>query len=203
MNSRSPSRGEAKEKLTLGPKRESARVTELADVPPSLEESSSSSSSGDGLSEKGRGSYEDTFPDGGRGWIVVLGCFIFSAATVGWGYVLSPCATLGSESLLIREPASPRASLVSYTVFCCFHAELLNPGCSPDPVQVWGVTEEYFREHMFPGTPDSVLTTLGSMSCLVSMAIPARETRTSEVPTQPVAQIMTIVGIVAGKLADR
>ncbi|KAI0673188.1 major facilitator superfamily domain-containing protein [Trametes maxima] len=75
---------------------------------------------------------EDIFPEGGRGWVVVLGCAIFSAATVGWGYV-------------------------------------------------WGVTEEYFRTQMFPGTADSVLTTLGSLPSL----------------------IMTIVGIVAGKLADR
>lgn len=105
--------------------------------------------------------------------------------------------------LLIPEPASPRASLVSDTVSCCFHAELLNPVCSPDPVQVWGVTEEYFREHMFPGTPDSVLTTLGSMSCLVSIAAPRTLWFLSPVPTQPAAQIMTIVGIVAGKLADR
>ncbi|OBZ74732.1 Guanine nucleotide-binding protein alpha-1 subunit [Grifola frondosa] len=28
---------------------------------------------------------EMIYPDGGRGWIVVLGCVIFSAATVGWG----------------------------------------------------------------------------------------------------------------------
>ncbi|KAI0742937.1 major facilitator superfamily domain-containing protein [Daedaleopsis nitida] len=98
----------------------------LVEVPPSLAQEST-----DDGSEKCK-TYEDTFPEGGRGWVVVLGCFIFSAATVGWGLV-------------------------------------------------WGVTEEYFRSHMFPGTPDSVLTTLGSMSCL----------------------IMTIVGIVAGKLADR
>ncbi|KAI8990392.1 hypothetical protein BD414DRAFT_483483, partial [Trametes punicea] len=30
----------------------------------------------------------DLPPDGGRGWLVVFGCMIFSAATVGWGYVL-------------------------------------------------------------------------------------------------------------------
>ena len=29
----------------------------------------------------------DLPPDGGRGWLVVFGCIIFSAATVGWGYV--------------------------------------------------------------------------------------------------------------------
>ncbi|KAI0659539.1 major facilitator superfamily domain-containing protein [Cubamyces menziesii] len=72
--------------------------------------------------------------DGGRGWIVVLGCFIFSAATWGWA-------------------------------------------CVP----AWGVTEEYFRTHMFPGTADSVLTALGSLSSMV----------------------LTLVGIVTGKLADR
>lgn len=33
--------------------------------------------------------FEDEYPDGGRGWIVVLGCVIISAATVGWGYVLA------------------------------------------------------------------------------------------------------------------
>ncbi|EJF60189.1 hypothetical protein DICSQDRAFT_137804 [Dichomitus squalens LYAD-421 SS1] len=31
--------------------------------------------------------FEDSFPDGGRGWLVVLGCFIYSASTVGWGCV--------------------------------------------------------------------------------------------------------------------
>ncbi|KAI0830331.1 MFS general substrate transporter [Trametes gibbosa] len=70
---------------------------------------------------------DEEFPEGGRGWIVVLGCFIFSTATV------------------------------------------------------WGVTEEYFRTHMFPGTPDSTLTALGSLSSLT----------------------MTIGGIISGKLADR
>ncbi|KAH9931609.1 MFS general substrate transporter, partial [Epithele typhae] len=29
----------------------------------------------------------DVPPDGGRGWLVVLGCVIYSGATVGWGYV--------------------------------------------------------------------------------------------------------------------
>ena len=31
----------------------------------------------------------DMPPDGGRGWLVVLGCVIYSAAMVGWGYVLA------------------------------------------------------------------------------------------------------------------
>lgn len=30
---------------------------------------------------------EDECPDGGRGWLVVLGCVIVCAVTVGWGYV--------------------------------------------------------------------------------------------------------------------
>lgn len=29
----------------------------------------------------------DDFPDGGRGWLVVLGCVIFAATTLGWAYV--------------------------------------------------------------------------------------------------------------------
>ena len=33
----------------------------------------------------------DVPPDGGRGWVVVLGCVIFSAATGGWGYVSMMC----------------------------------------------------------------------------------------------------------------
>ena len=31
--------------------------------------------------------YENSFPEGGKGWVVVLGCFIYSAATIGWGCV--------------------------------------------------------------------------------------------------------------------
>ena len=31
------------------------------------------------------GVYEDTFPDGGRGWVVVLGGFILITVTLGWG----------------------------------------------------------------------------------------------------------------------
>lgn len=33
--------------------------------------------------------------------------------------------------------------------------------------QVWGVTEEYFKENVFPDASDSVLSTLGSMSGMV------------------------------------
>ena len=40
----------------------------------------------------------DVPPDGGRGWLVILGCVIYSAATVGWGYVLvlvhAPCRSI-------------------------------------------------------------------------------------------------------------
>ncbi len=32
-------------------------------------------------------SHQHTFPDGGRGWLVVSGCLLYSAATVGWGSV--------------------------------------------------------------------------------------------------------------------
>ncbi len=35
--------------------------------------------------------------------------------------------------------------------------------------QVWGVTEQYFKEHVFPDASDSVLSTLGSMSGIVSV----------------------------------
>ena len=28
---------------------------------------------------------DGAFPEGGRGWLVVLGCFIFASITVGWG----------------------------------------------------------------------------------------------------------------------
>lgn len=28
--------------------------------------------------------------DDARSWLIVVGCFIFSAVTVGWGYVLNP-----------------------------------------------------------------------------------------------------------------
>ena len=41
-------------------------------------------SAANSIAEKGD-SYTDAFPDGGRGWLVVLGCFIFSTVTVGWG----------------------------------------------------------------------------------------------------------------------
>ncbi|KAI0659615.1 MFS general substrate transporter [Cubamyces menziesii] len=74
----------------------------------------------------------DLPPDGGRGWLVVFGCVIFSAATVGWGLV-------------------------------------------------WGVTEEYFKEHVFPDASESVLSTLGSMS----------------------GMFMTMLSVIPGKLADR
>ncbi|TFK92180.1 MFS general substrate transporter [Polyporus arcularius HHB13444] len=76
----------------------------------------------------------DVPPDGGRGWLVILGCVIYSAATVGWGYVV-----------------------------------------------VWGVTEQYFKEHVFPDASDSVLSTLGSMSGI----------------------FMTLLSVIPGKLADR
>ncbi|KAL7278707.1 hypothetical protein ACG7TL_007709 [Trametes sanguinea] len=69
----------------------------------------------------------DLPPDGGRGWLVVFGCIIFSAATV------------------------------------------------------WGVTEEYFKEHVFPDASESVLSTLGSMS----------------------GMFMTLLSVIPGKLADR
>ena len=36
--------------------------------------------------------------------------------------------------------------------------------------QVWGVTEQYFKEHVFPDASDSTLSALGSMSGMVSGA---------------------------------
>ncbi|TBU30999.1 MFS general substrate transporter [Dichomitus squalens] len=77
----------------------------------------------------------DVPPDGGRGWVVVLGCVIFSAATVGWGYVFRT---------KLPDPCFSLASVVLTT-----H-------------QVWGVTEEYLKNHVFPDASDSVLSTLGS-----------------------------------------
>ncbi|KAL1943186.1 hypothetical protein VTO73DRAFT_4261 [Trametes versicolor] len=46
---------------------------------------------------------------------------------------------------------------------------------------VWGVTEEYFKENVFPDASDSVLSTLGSMS----------------------GMFMTLLSVIPGKLADR
>ena len=40
----------------------------------------------------------DVPPDGGRGWVVIFGCIIFSAATVGWGYVLVSCCAISQMS---------------------------------------------------------------------------------------------------------
>ncbi|KAI0651160.1 MFS general substrate transporter [Trametes meyenii] len=70
---------------------------------------------------------EDLPPDGGRGWLVILGCVIFSGATV------------------------------------------------------WGVTEEYFKAHVFPEASAPLLSTLGSMS----------------------GMFMTLLSVIPGKLADR
>ncbi|KAI0946319.1 hypothetical protein AcV7_010326 [Taiwanofungus camphoratus] len=36
--------------------------------------------------------HEEAYPDGGYGWVVVLGCVLFSSTTVGWSYVLALCA---------------------------------------------------------------------------------------------------------------
>ena len=62
------------------------------------------------------------------------------------------------------------------------------------------MTEEFFKEHMFPHTSDSVLTTLGSMSCLVS---PSGRCLANQIRWLNLEQFMTLGGIVAGKLADR
>lgn len=32
----------------------------------------------------------EDYPDGGRGWLVVIGCVVFAATTLGWAYVLDP-----------------------------------------------------------------------------------------------------------------
>ncbi|KAI0744531.1 MFS general substrate transporter [Earliella scabrosa] len=85
------------------------------------------------IDEKGRTALlettdvDDLPPDGGRGWLVILGCVIYSAATV------------------------------------------------------WGVTQAYFTEHVFPDASESVLSTLGSMSGI----------------------FMTLLSVIPGKLADR
>ncbi|KAI9058784.1 MFS general substrate transporter [Trametes sanguinea] len=91
----------------------------------------------------------DLPPDGGRGWLVVFGCIIFSAATVGWGYVL--------EKACEQRTSLPGSSRV------------LSRGVLTSR-QVWGVTEEYFKEHVFPDASESVLSTLGSMSGMPFLA---------------------------------
>ena len=35
--------------------------------------------------------------------------------------------------------------------------------------QVWGVTEEYFKAHVFPDASDALLSTLGSVSGMVCL----------------------------------
>lgn len=54
--------------------------TEPVSIPPSVYNSPEQGSSAS-LGEL------ESYPDGGSAWFVVLGCFIFSAVTVGWGYV--------------------------------------------------------------------------------------------------------------------
>ncbi|KAL4254712.1 MFS transporter superfamily protein [Abortiporus biennis] len=52
---------------------------ELSTPPPSVNESD--------VQPETPPSEEFYYPDGGRAWLVVLGCFIFSSITVGWGLV--------------------------------------------------------------------------------------------------------------------
>ena len=49
-------------------------------------------------SEKPEVTYENSFPEGGKGWVVVLGCFIYSAATIGWGCVALLMLTMRSSA---------------------------------------------------------------------------------------------------------
>ena len=43
---------------------------------------------------------EDVFPEGGRGWLVVFGCMIYGATTLGWAYVIHlACARLPCSAL--------------------------------------------------------------------------------------------------------
>ncbi|KZT55897.1 MFS general substrate transporter [Calocera cornea HHB12733] len=73
-----------------------------------------------------------TYPEGGRGWWVVIGCTIIAAVTLGWGLA-------------------------------------------------WGVFQSYYKEHLFPGVPDSVLSVLGSIP----------------------GTVMNPIAFVVGKYADR
>lgn len=65
---------------------------------------------------------EDDFPEGGRGWLVVLGCFICAALSLGWPCVLPPCF---SVETILTLPFS-----VSWGVFQAYYKQHVFPNTS-------------------------------------------------------------------------
>ena len=68
------------------------------------------------------GASEDAFPDGGRGWAVVAGCFLYSAVTVGWGCV----CFLTSPFSPSRSRSEPCADVLA---FCGARVPSRAPAC--------------------------------------------------------------------------
>ena len=84
----------------------------------------------------------------------------------------------GARTLVISTNSVPSSTPA---MLCCSRGKaceqrtnLPDPFLSPlpfdilTPHQVWGVTEEYFKKSVFPDASDSLLSTLGSMSGMVS-----------------------------------
>ncbi|KAH9837775.1 major facilitator superfamily domain-containing protein [Rhodofomes roseus] len=97
---------------------------------------------------------EDDYPDGGlRAWLVVFGCVLFSANTLGWAYVL--------------DPYTSHRICIDFSIF--YPLRCLSDDASFSSLvliswQAWGVVQTYYQEHIFPDASDTVLSTLGSMS---------------------------------------
>lgn len=75
---------------------------------------------------------EEEFPEGGRGWFVVLGCFIYSALSLGWPYVL----------LLRESDASLTLGLsLSWGVFQAYYKKHVPPNTSDTTLSLLGTLQ--------------------------------------------------------------